>query len=34
VLKRKDFWVGFLVAYVLAVFLPPSKLLGGMKGGS
>ena len=33
-LKRKDFWVGALLAYALAIFLPPAKLFGGMKGGS
>jgi hypothetical protein len=34
--KHKPFILGFLLAYGLAVFLPPSKLLGGMgkKGGS
>lgn len=32
-LKTKDFWVGFFVAYLLAAVLPPSKLLGGMKKG-
>lgn len=27
--KNKNFWYGFLIAYFIAVFLPPSKLLGG-----
>lgn len=31
--KHKPFILGFLLAYGLAVFLPPSKLLGGMKKG-
>lgn len=30
-LKDKKFWVGFLVAYALAVVLPPQRVLGGMK---
>ena len=35
-LTDKRFWAGFLVAYLLAVVLPPSKLIGGLgkKGGS
>ena len=31
--KHKPFIVGFLLAYGLAIFLPPSKLMGGMKKG-
>lgn len=30
-LKSKVFWVGFLVAYGLAYFLPPTALLKGRK---
>jgi hypothetical protein len=33
VLKDKKFWVGFLVAYALAVVLPPSRLLARGKKG-
>jgi hypothetical protein len=33
VLTDKKFWIGFLLAYGLAVFLPPSKLMGGMGKG-
>ena len=31
--KHKPFILGFLLAYGLAVFLPPSKLLGSKKKG-
>jgi hypothetical protein len=33
-LKNKNFWYGFLIAYVVAIFLPPSKIMGsrGKKG--
>lgn len=27
-LKNKEFWIGVAVAYALAVFLPPQRLLG------
>lgn len=30
-LTSKAFWIGFMVAYVLAVFLPPTKLMGKKK---
>lgn len=31
-LKNKHFWAGFVVAYILAIFVPPSMLLGVFKG--
>lgn len=30
-LKSKEFWYGFLIAYVVAIFLPPSRFLS-MRG--
>lgn len=35
-LKSHQFWVGFVAAYLLAVFLPPSKLMSGKgrRGGA
>jgi hypothetical protein len=32
-LKRADFWVGFLVAFVVLGFFPGLNLLQGMFGG-
>ena len=32
-LKDKNFWYGFLIAYVVAIFLPPQKLMGKGKRG-
>lgn len=31
-LKDKRFWVGFLVAYVVAIWFPPQKIMRGGKG--
>lgn len=31
-LSNKEFWVGFLLAYGLAVVLPPKRLLAMGKG--
>jgi hypothetical protein len=28
-----QFWIGFAAAYLLAVVLPPSKLMGKKNGG-
>ena len=30
--KHKPLIAGILLGYLLAVFLPPAKLMGGMKG--
>ena len=30
-LKSKPFWVGFLLAYALAIVLPPTRLLAAGK---
>lgn len=33
-LKSKQFWIGFALAYALAIVLPPTKLLSlGRKSG-
>lgn len=33
-MKDKRFWIGFLLAYALAIVLPPTKLLSmGRKSG-
>lgn len=30
-LRHRNFWIGFLVAYALAYFLPPTMLFRGRK---
>lgn len=33
-LSNKNFWLGFLAAYALAIFLPPTRILSmGKKSG-
>lgn len=32
-LKDKNFWYGFLIAYVVAIFVPPAKFMGKGKRG-
>jgi hypothetical protein len=31
-LKRKDFWIGFLLGYALVAFVPAANVVGKMKG--
>lgn len=32
-LTNKHLWAGLLLGYLVAVFIPPSKLMGGMGKG-
>ena len=32
-LKSKEFWIGFIVAYLVASFFPVTKFMGGKKPG-
>lgn len=33
-LKRADFWIGFVIAFLLVSFFPQVNILSGMTGSS